>query len=202
MLHSAKIDRKVLNEFGFSIPELVVVMLVIAILSALALPSVLSSRRLATLGSLPFEVTTTLREARQAAMSQRKQISVEYDDSAKKFIVYGGKYGAKGSWKNKIVWITGGGLGASDIKYGPAPGTGSPTLGDGTTNSTLNANIYKFNFEGDGSVRDSSDNPVDFALFFYDQHNGKSGSFAVSVLGVTGRVKIWRYSGQQNAYAE
>ncbi len=187
---------------GFSIPELIIVLLIISILMVIALPRITASRRLVSFGTLPYEITSTMREARQAALTQRRQITVTYDNNEKTFVVSGGTYGAPGTWKNKVVWINGGGLSGDDIIYDVAPGISNSTLSDSTTNTPLNGDKVVFAFEGDGTVRDASDNPADNALFFYHRLYGAEGAFAVSILGVTGRVKSWHYSAQEGSYVE
>jgi hypothetical protein len=57
-------------------------------------------------------------------------------------------------------------------------------------------------FQPDGSVIDSSGNPVDQAMFIFNNKAALGTASAISVLGTSGRVKLWRYYSNGNKYAE
>src|ERR1700755_2687163 len=93
------IPKKEINlkkQKGFSFPELLVVLLLVSILLVLALPQIISSRRLFRFSGMQRQIATSLREARQEAMSQRKPITFRYDNSGKRLVTYGGNFGALG----------------------------------------------------------------------------------------------------------
>jgi prepilin-type N-terminal cleavage/methylation domain-containing protein len=69
---------------GFTLIELLIVCALIVILTAVALPLMLSSRRLQRSAGIPREVMTQLRFARQHAMSQRKAVTFQFDDTNKR----------------------------------------------------------------------------------------------------------------------
>ncbi len=187
---------------GFSLPELLVVLLVAAIILVLALPQILSSRRLFRFSGLQRQVATSLREARQEAMSQRKPITLRYDNANKRIITYGGSFGANGDPKNIVVELSGAGVDAIDVKYGRPPGATSSALSDTTNLSSLSSNAVDITFQADGSVIDAGNNPQNQALFFYHDKYRMETAFAVSILGAGGRIKVWRYSQGVNAYVE
>ncbi|HEY0459875.1 MAG TPA: GspH/FimT family pseudopilin [Pyrinomonadaceae bacterium] len=187
---------------GFSLPELVVVLLVGAIILVLALPQIISSRRLFRFSGLQRQVATSLREARQEAMSQRKPVTFRYDNSAKRLVIYGGDFGALGDAKNRVVSMTGSGVEPDDVKYGRPTGVPTAALSDTTNLSNLSSNAVEITFQPDGSVVDASNNPQNQALFFYHEKYRLDTSFAVSVLGAGGRIKVWRYSQGVNSYVE
>ncbi len=190
------------KQTGFSIPELIVVLLVLAIIVVLALPQVLSSRRLFRFAGLQRQVATSLREARQEAMSQRKPITFRYDNANKTVAVYGGSFGALGDAKNKIVQLSGAGIESDDVKYGRPTGVPTSALSDTTNLTNLSSNAVEITFQLDGSVIDASNNPQNQALFFYHDKYRLETAFAVSILGAGGRIKVWRYSQGVNAYVE
>lgn len=112
--------------------------------------------------------------------------------------------------------LTQGGLTASEIIYGiPA---GSPPLPAGAPvipTTQLDDNIVmtpltpagaggKLNitFQNDGSVIDTAGIPVDRAMFLFNNLAAQSTASAVSVVGASGRVKVWRYSLSGNKYVE
>ncbi len=190
------------NVSGFSIAELVVVLLVGAIILVLALPQIISSRRLFRFAGVQRQVATGLKEARQEAMGQRRPITVRYDNSAKTLTMYGGEFGAQGDAKNLIMMLADTGLESEDIIYGRPTGVTAAALADTTNLTALTSGAVEITFQPDGSVLDGSGNPQNKALFFYHDKFRQDTAFAVSVLGAGGRVKLWRYSSGANAYIE
>ncbi len=190
------------SDGGFSLLELIIVILVAAIILVFAMPQISSSRRLLSFTSLKSSAASAFRDARQQAMSQRKPITMQYNDSAKSLVMYGGDFGAVGASTNVITQLSGSGLPADDVTYGFPPGVTPANLQDGTAMTVLTAGAAEITFHGDGSVRDASDNTVDSAIFFYDKVHGKDAAFAISILGANGRVKVWSYSDSNGAYVE
>ena len=187
---------------GFSIPELLIVLLVGAIILVLALPQLISSRRLMKFSAMQKQVSASLIEARQEAMSQRRAITFCYDDRNKQLITYGGDFGPFGDPKNKVYNLTGFGVDAVDIKYGRPGGVPASSLSDTTNMTATTRSLVEITFQPDGSVIDASNNPQNNALFFYHNKYKKDAAFAVSILGAGGRIKVWRYSKGVNAYVE
>jgi prepilin-type N-terminal cleavage/methylation domain-containing protein len=114
------------------------------------------------------------------------------------------------------IALTQGGLIAGEITYGiPA---GSPPLPAGAPVipvTRLDDNILmtpltpvgaggKLNitFQADGSVIDAAGIPLDHAMFLFNSVNAQTTAAAISVVGASGRVKIWRYTLNGNHYAE
>lgn len=194
--------NKFRKQKGFSLPELMVVLLVVAILLVLALPQIISSRRLFRFSGFQRQVATSLREARQEAMSQRKAVTFRYDNTSKYVITYGGDFGALGDAKNIVVPLAGSGVESGDVKYGRPAGVPTAALGDTTNLSNLSSNAVEITFQPDGSVIDASNNPQNQALFFYHDKYRLDTAFAVSILGAGGRIKVWRYSRGVNSYVE
>lgn len=190
------------KQLGFSLPELIVVLLVASILLVLALPQIISSRRLFRFTGLQRQFATSLREARQEAMSQRKPVTFRYDNANKRIVIYGGNFGAYGDSKNVINDLSGSGVEAGDIKYGRPAGIPTAALSDTTNLTALSGNVVDIVFQVDGSVLDGSNNPLNNAMFFYHEKYRLDTAFAVSVLGAGGRIKVWRYSQNVNAYVE
>ncbi|MDH3492387.1 MAG: prepilin-type N-terminal cleavage/methylation domain-containing protein [Acidobacteriota bacterium] len=187
---------------GFSVIEVLIVVIVISIVVVLALPQIMSSRRLLAFASVQRELTTYLREARQIAMSERKPITFQFNDTSKTITLYGGSLGPVGTAQNRILDLKGLGIEGPDIVYGRPPGATVAALGDGTNMTGLTSNAVEITFEGDGSVLDGSDNPQNNALFFYHAMYPQETAFGLSILGAGGRVKVWDYSAGLNAYVE
>lgn len=187
---------------GVSLPELLIVFFVIAILIVLALPQLISSRRAFRFAGMQRQLVSSLREARQEAMSQRTAITFRYDDADKKLVVYGGSFGTLGNTKNRVITVAGEGLQPGEVIYGRPAGAPVSALADSATMTSLSSNAVEIRFQADGSVVDASDVPINKALFFYNSKNPAETAFAVSVLGAGGRAKVWRYSQGVNAYVE
>ena len=202
--HISNISKnlKLNKQKGFSLPELLVVLLVVAIILVLALPQIISSRRLFRFTGYQRQFTTSLREARQEAMSQRKPVTFRYDNNDKSLVTYGGKFGALGDAKNLVVPLSGSGVESSDVKYGRPTGVPTSALSDTTNLTNLSSNAVEITFQPDGSVLDASNNPQNLAMFFYHDKYRLDTAFAVSVLGAGGRIKVWRYSRGVNSYVE
>ena len=187
---------------GYGLIELVIVLLIVAIVVLLALPQIMTSRRLFRFSGVQRQVVSALREARQEAMSQRAAITFQYDNANKRTVIWGGSFGNLGNAKNRVATVVGDGLQPDDIVYGRPTGASTAALGDGTNITNLTGNKVNVTFQTDGSVIDGSNNPQNEALFFYGAQNPAETAFAISVLGAGGRTKIWRYNVGANIYVE
>jgi prepilin-type N-terminal cleavage/methylation domain-containing protein len=197
-----QIKKKINQQKGFSAVELIIVVLIISILIVIALPQILTSRRLMRFAGLQRQISATLRDARQEAMTQRLPITVRYDDVNKRMLVYGGKFGGIGTPNNLITYFANEGLLENEIVYGKPAGAPLTALGDGSNIEALVGGRADITFQADGAVVDTSDNPQNKAIFFYDAKNPAGVAFAISVLGAGGRIKIWKYNSGVNNYVE
>lgn len=112
--------------------------------------------------------------------------------------------------------LTQGGLSAREISYGIP--TGTPPLPAGAPvipTTKLDDNIVmtpltpagaggKLNitFQADGSVIDAAGIPLDHAIYLFNNAAAQATASAISVVGASGRVKVWRYNVSVNKYAE
>lgn len=201
-MNSSLTHKDYAKQSGFSLPELVIVLLILAVLIVLALPQINASRRAFRFTSMQRQVASTLNETRQEAMAQRTPITVRYDDTSKKFIVHGGKFGAFGDAGNRSIELSGSGLETGDIAYGRPSGAPTDALADTSNMTPLTADAASIVFQPDGSVVDAANNPQNNALFFCHRTHPNEMAFAVSVLGAGGRIKVWRYNQSTNVYVE
>jgi len=194
--------KKLSSQKGFSLPELLVVLLILAILIVLALPQVISSRRAFRFSGMKRQVAASLNETRHEAMSQRVPITFHYDDAGKRIVIHGGRFGAFGDSKNQKTELSGSGLEAENLIYGRPSGATSAALADTANLTPIVSGAAAMTFYPDGSILDAAGHPQNNALFFYNNLSRDDMAFAVSILGAGGRVKIWRYNKAINLYVE
>jgi prepilin-type N-terminal cleavage/methylation domain-containing protein len=202
---------------GFSIVELVIVVAIAAVLTAVAVPQLISQRRLTRSTAVTREIMTQMRYARQLAMSQsgatpagalrRVAFTFQYDDTAKQIKIIGPiPAGATaltdpaypsnaGSSVVSTVSLSQGGLAGSEMATGiPGSLPGAPSAVDGVTGASLAGGKLNITFQPEGQVIDAANNPIDKALFIYNNQAAQATASAISVRGSSGRVKIWRYN--------
>jgi len=202
---------------GFSIVELVTVMAIAAVLTAIAVPQLISQRRLTRSTAVTREIMTQMRYARQLAMSQsgatpsgalrRVAFTFQYNDTTKQIRIIGpipagtasltdvNYPNIAGSSVVATVSLSQGGLATSQISSGiPSGLAGAPASVDGVTGAALAGGNLNITFQPEGQVVDTSNNPVDRALFIYNNQASQATASAITIRGASGRVKIWRYN--------
>ncbi|MCM3873039.1 MAG: prepilin-type N-terminal cleavage/methylation domain-containing protein [Pyrinomonadaceae bacterium] len=115
------------------------------------------------------------------------------------------------------VSLAQGGVAASEIEYGIPATLPTTALGDGISMTALYQNKFTVTFQADGSVVNpagipwstppvgvavSQAIPMDRAMFIYNTKAIKGSAAAISVLGASGRIKVWRYNDSANKYQE
>jgi Tfp pilus assembly protein FimT len=214
------------SELGRTIIETLAVVTIAAILTSVTIPQIISARRLMRSASLPREIATQLRYARQQAMSQRQVFTFQYDDSTKTINIIdhnnsnnlnvacnvtGKQVMGDASYPNTACATTvlsvpvaggNGSLPASELTFG-VPGTiSSTTLGDTSVPTALTSSKINVSFQQDGTVVDSNGTAMNPTLFFYNNKVPNQTAVAISILGTAGRIKIWRYDTSAQKYLE
>jgi type II secretory pathway pseudopilin PulG len=205
---------------------MLVVVAVIGIASAIALPKLLGTSQLIASAGLQREIMAHLRFARQQAMGQRTVMTFRYDDSTKLItIINHNETGVTfDPLTNGMIRLPGNlaasadatpdtiveqyslpklGVAAGDIKLGRPSGASTAALTDGVQMVTNVPNsIINITFQPDGSVVNALNQPLTRSLFIFNQKIEPNTAFAISVLGTTGRIKLWRYSDNAKIYFE
>ena len=189
----------------------------LGVLSALAIPQIIAERRLTRSIGVTREILSQLRYARQLAMSQRQEITFQFDNATKRILVIDHNVNVGPllftdpaySYPNNAgrdvvstVPLATGGLDSAEIAVGIPSGAPSVPLGDGISMTPLVNNKLNITFQPDGSVIDINGNPTGTALFLYNTRAARDTASAISIVGASGRVKIWRYDRIANAYLE
>jgi type II secretory pathway pseudopilin PulG len=211
-------NRSKRSEGGFSVVEMLAVVAIVVIIGAIALPQMVSSRRMLRSVALSRTIMSQLRWARQQAMATEQAFTFSYNTNTRVIRIIDHGDGAMGAgvianvnYPNngtvvRTIPLDGDGLAAADIMYGPPPSApvAARTLGDLSTYTPPNAgtNLVNITFQPNGSVIDSTGQPANFALFIYNARVADDTARAVSVLGLGGRVKIWRYDTSVLRYVE
>lgn len=218
------------SEHGVSAVEVTIVVAIIIIISAIALPQLLGARRHFRFHGLAQEVVNQMRQARQQAMSQRQVMRFRYNDTNKTIVIIDSNdHGTPAdplatttedrfadAVLPRITMLQSSGVGVSqpDITCG-VPG-GAPTipttLADTTTQTSMTTlpalagqaavNGIEVIFQPDGSVVNAAGVPLNSAIYIYDSQNARGTLRAISVLGASGRVKLWRYNENGNTFEE
>jgi Tfp pilus assembly protein FimT len=212
---ASKHKRRWQSDSGKSIIEVLAVVAIASILTAVAVPQVISARRLIRSASLPREIATQLRFARQQAMSQRQAFTFQYDDSTKVITIIDHQASGAGlltatGYPNTAGSITaltvplggGGGLPSSEISFGVPSAISVTSLDDTSTPTSLTSTKLNITFQPDGTVVDANNIPVNRTLFLYNNKVPTETACAISVLGAAGRIKIWRYTASASKYVE
>lgn len=213
------------SESGRTIIETLIVITIIGVLTAVTLPQVISARRLLRSAQLPREVVAQLRYTRQQAMAQRQTFTIQYNDVTKQITIFDHNNRTNTNAACNVTWatlaadaafpnttctttvatipLTGkNGIPSGDLIFGVPSALTTPTLDDTTTPTALANNVINVTFQPDGTVVDVNGNPVNRALFFYNNRAQLQTASAISVLGAAGRIKLWRYDASANKYAE
>lgn len=200
---------------GHSLIEMLIVVALIGILTSLALPELLVQRRLSRSVAVTREIMAGLRHTRQLAMSQRQAITFQYNNTTKQvsIIDHNSNLGAAllldpsypntaGSQLVSATPLAADPALSSEITYGIPTGAPAGALADGISMTALFNSQINITFQPDGSVIDAAGNPVGRAMFIYNNRAAQATAAAISVIGASGRVKIWRYDAVANVYAE
>lgn len=199
---------------GFSLIELIIVVVIIGILATFAIPLLSGSKKLYKSEDQALRIMDMMREGAQIALTKRKTIRLEVDLT-----------------DNKVLFIDENGAGASDdreLKALPLESTAelrvdvkptginkpnppnyndatfaTDTIGHLRGSTTISGhNIWAARFQSDGSVVNSAGVAVNANLYiFAPQSSGSTTAKenklvrAITLSGASGAVRYWRHNG-------
>lgn len=189
---------------GMSMIELIVVCAIMVVVMVIAIPQLAGARRNTRATAGPAEIKAQLRYARQMAMARQRAVTFQYETNDREInvILHNGSglpvlndaaypLTAGNSILRTVSLVTGG-VTADEIAYGLPPNVTNAPLGDTTTLTPAVNNQINVTFQPDGSVVNTAGGTANFALIFYHPDYAETTTRAVSVLGASGRVKVWR----------
>jgi hypothetical protein len=100
------------------------------------------------------------------------------------------------------VPLSGTAIPVADLSYGVPSGVSNSTLADTTTPTSLTGGVVNITFQSDGSVVDAAGNYLNRAIFLYNNKIPNETAAAISILGASGRIKLWRYNPSASQFAE
>ncbi len=192
------IPNSVRGQRGFTLLELIVVMAIVVVAGSILVIQMNPANGQAKVNTAFNMVMMTLRSARETAISQRKNYTVSFNPSG---------YPANSMTTtqvdtNTIVSSTTLPTGvAFDLEsgMGTPPASALDGMGGGTAAIAFDVGVSAsptttITFMPDGTAVDANFN-FNFGIVYIAQPGNKVSSRAVTVLGPTGRIRGWRYSG-------
>lgn len=199
---------------GHSLIEMLIVLVMIGVLTSFALPQLLAARRLSRSLGITRELLAQLRHTRQLAMSEKQAFTFQYDNRTKQIsiidhnsnsgstLLFDPSYpNTLGSSVVSATPLAETSL-SSEMTFGIPAGLPRDPLGDGIAMTPFVKNQLNITFQPDGQVIDATGNPVGRAMFIYNNRAARATASAISIMGTSGRVKIWRYDARAKLYAE
>jgi Tfp pilus assembly protein FimT len=183
------------SEAGFSLVELLIVVAMVIILTAIAIFSLRSSKRSYAPDDEATQIVSFFREAHQRALSQRQthRVTIDRTTLVVRLVDEGKLPGGdeveiiRGKLNGTVAMIQ------PTVNGELVPNPPSPYDYDP---AEFNDGICQFRFRADGSVLDSAGNSLSATLFFIPlDMNDDSANLvrAVTLFGPSGSVRQWRY---------
>jgi type II secretory pathway pseudopilin PulG len=187
------------SAWGFSFIELLVVIGIIFIVSAMALFQLLPTWRQSQSNAALDQVKSTLRQARETAVAQRRTIAVQFTGnntiSLYQFVVVGATSTIAAApfltipIQANVSFTTFGGMPDTPDAYG-LPGVGGGIMFGSVSGGPPSG----MDFQSDGTFTDGTGIPINGTIFM-GVANIPASARAVTVLGNTGRIRGYHGTG-------
>lgn len=192
------------SEKGVTLIELIVVLTIVAILSAISIPYIFRYTQKYKTEDQALKVMDFMREAGQLALNRRRTMRVELDvsNSQQSVLRLFDENGAAADVLLKSIPLEP----ASEVRMDVQPnGVGLPP--PNYANAAFNtSSVWTAVFDSDGTVVTTAGVPVSATLYFWSpqvQHpftlanlNARSGEVrAVTLFGGSGAVRYWKHDG-------
>jgi len=207
MMHKHKSANS--SEQGASVVEIVIVLVIIAVLSAISIPYIVNYKKLYKSEDQALKMIDLMREAAQIAVTQRTTIRFEIDLTDNSVLLIDQSESASGNLIKKIpleqtkevrVDVIPDGVTKPDANYNDISFT-VDTVGhlEGTT--TVNGhNIWAARFKRDGSVVGAAGTPISVNIYVWPPLEPGSTEArhdteirAITMFGGSGALRYWKY---------
>ncbi len=199
---------------GFSLPELIIVLVVISILTAMSLPYIYNYKRAYKSEDQSLKIMDLMREANQLALTRRRTMRLEIDLTDNRILIIDeNDAGAADDKEVKSLPLES----VSDIRMDIAPSGISkpnpPNYNDAVyaadsighlrgTTTIKNHNVWAARFKSDGSVVKADGSLVSATIYVWSplvpgSTNARNSKevWAVTMFGGSGAVRYWKYDG-------
>ena len=187
---------------GFSTIELVVVVGIITILTAITVFSLTSGKRNYSTDDEAAKVVSLLREAYQRALAQRQTFKVEINLTRMEIrltdegrLPGGDEVELTRAVLNEQVSLNRPAVGGTPVPLPPAPYSYNPAAFATDTDGDL---VWSARFRSDGSVMDAAGNPLSATIFFAPANFTERDANlvrAVTIFSGSGSIRAWKYDG-------
>lgn len=197
---------------GYSAAELIIVVAIIGIMSAVALPYVFSYRTRYKSEEQSIKIMDLMREASQTALNQRRTIRFELDQTDNAVLLIDESTDPEDTLLKRIP-IEPSGVLRMDVtptgitRPNPPNYTAASFAVDGVghtngSTSVIGHSTWAIRFRSDGSVVNAGNIPVSATLFVFPPVGGMSEAAsdnnqirAITLYGGSGAVRYWKWDG-------
>lgn len=199
------------NAQGFSISELLTVVAIIFILSAMSIPYLFSYTKLYKSEDQALKVMDLMREAGQLALARRRTVRFEIDLTQNAVLIID-ENGSDDDVRLKMVPLEK----PVDVRIDMAPdGVAAPAppsytdaefvtdgLGHTTGGSTVSGHlVWQARFRSDGTVIDGNGNPISATIYSWPpvtsgstaSRNSNTEVRAITIFGGSGAMRYWKH---------
>lgn len=198
---------------GFSLIELVIVMVIVAVLSAISIPYIYNYSRLYKSEDQALKVMDMMREAGQLALTKRRVFRLEIDLTANEILIIDEGVGAAPDTEIKsiplepVAQVRMDAIPTGVVKPNPpdyADAVFAPdSIGHRSGGIDIIGNrVWAARFQSDGSVFAANNVPINANLYFWSPRTPGNAAArdnkevrAVTIFGGSGAVRYWKHNG-------